>query len=295
MTTDQRPETWEELLSALQHNTWNSELRRFRSPYIFRGQGTTAPLTTSLQRLSGTPRDIERHLIRAFRKYALATVPPQRQLWSWLALGQHHGLPTRLLDWTYSPLVALHFATSDERHDGEDGVVWMLDPATAAAELPEELSSLLDQEGSSVFTTEMLGGFSGENAQATLPFDNEIGWLDRMESQHGKPFLLLLEPPSIDQRIVQQSALFALLSNPDMTPEHWLQQQTNLARRVVVAQEMKWEIRDRLDQFNITERTLFPDLNGLSQWLGRYYRQRPEENASQEDAVTPEDRKQSME
>ena len=295
MATDQRPETWEALLSALQHNTWNSELRRFRSPYIFRGQGTAAPLTTSLQRLSVTPRDIERHLIRAFRKYALATVPPQGQLWSWLALGQHHGLPTRLLDWTYSPLVALHFATSDERLDGEDGVVWMLDPVTSAAVLPEELRNLLECEGSSVFTTEMLESFSGKSAQGILPFDAEIGWLDRMETEHGQPFLLLLEPPSIDQRIVQQSALFALLSNPDVTPEHWLQQQTNLAQRVVVAREMKWEIRDRLDQFNITERTLFPDLNGLSQWLRRYYRQRPEDHASQEDTVTPEDRGQGWE
>lgn len=295
MNTVQRPDSWEGLLDALQRDTWNSELRRFRSPYIFRGQGTTAPLTTSLQRLSETPRDIERHLIRAFRKYALATVPPQAQLWSWLALGQHHGLPTRLLDWTYSPLVALHFATSDERHDDEDGVVWMLNSAASTAGLPEELRVLLAHEGSTVFTTELLESFSGQHGEVTLPFDAEIGWLDRMEAQHGAPFLLLLEPPSVDQRIVQQSALFALLSDPDVTPEHWLQQQTGLARRVVVAQQLKWEIRDRLDQFNITERTLFPDLNGLSQWLRRYYRQRPGVAAAREEVRTPEDRRQQQE
>lgn len=294
MTTVQRPDTWEGLLDALQHDTWNAELRRFRSPYIFRGQGTTAPLTTSLQRLSETPRDIERHLIRAFRKYALATVPPQQQLWSWLALGQHHGLPTRLLDWTYSPLVALHFATSDERHDDEDGVVWMLNSAASTAGLPEELRALLAHEGGHVFTTELLGRFSGADSHA-LPFDTEIGWLDRMQAQHGGAFLLLLEPPSLDQRIVQQSALFALLSDPDVTPEHWLQQQQGLARRVVIAQELKWEIRDRLDQFNITERTLFPDLNGLSQWLRRYYQQRPGAALSRAEARTPEDRRQRRE
>ncbi|MFC6660143.1 FRG domain-containing protein [Deinococcus multiflagellatus] len=138
---DIRPESWSALLDALQHNTWNPQLRRFRSPYVFRGQGTPAPLTTSLQRLSEAPRDIERHLVRAFRKYALATVPPQDDLWTWLTIGQHHGLPTRLLDWSYSPLVALHFATSDERHDDEDGVVWLLDAPASAAGLPPTCAS----------------------------------------------------------------------------------------------------------------------------------------------------------
>lgn len=263
--------TWAELQEVLHGDSWNSELRRFRSPFVFRGQDRAAPLTTSLQRLGGPTRTIERHLIGAFRRYAQANVQPGELLWYWLALGQHHGLPTRLLDWSYSPLVALHFATAGAEHMNEDGVIWMLDVSTTNATLPAPLRERLEEEDSSVFSSEMLATFSREERRRGRWFDAEMEWLERFEAQAGQPFLLFLEPPSLDGRIVQQSALFSLLSNPEAELEGWLTQHDGAARRVHLPAALKWEVRDKLDQSNITERTLFPDLNGLSQWLRRYY------------------------
>lgn len=286
---DIRVTSWLELLEVLHQNSWNAELRRFRSPYVFRGQGRAARLTTSLQRLSGETRDLERYLVRAFRKYAQANVQTENVLWYWLALGQHHGVPTRLLDWSYSPLVALHFATAEERDYDKDGVIWMLDMATTNAALPGPLSHLLQHEGSSVFTTDMLATFSPREGSQGLSFDADIQWLERMERESGHPFLMFLEPPSLDQRIVQQSALFSLLSNPVDDLETWLGQYDGAARRVHLPAELKWEVRDRLDQANVTERTLFPDLGGLGQWLRRYYRRRGDEMPEQEEDRTPED------
>jgi hypothetical protein len=85
------------------------------------------------------------------------------------------------------------------------------------------------------------------------------------------PFLVFLEPPAVDKRIISQHALFSLMSSPRADMDEWLQRHPELCRKVIVPAELKWEIRDKLDQANINERILFPDLDGLSRWLARYY------------------------
>jgi len=68
-----------------------------------------------------------------------------------------------------------------------------------------------------------------------------------------------------------QFALFSLVSNPRLGLESWLADRPDTVRRIVIPSELKWEVRDKLDQANITERVLYPGLDGLSRWLRRYY------------------------
>jgi FRG domain len=200
--------------------------------------------------------------MRAFRKYARQDAVAHDTPWDWLALGQHHGLPTRLLDWTYSPYVALHFATQNlDRYD-RDAIVWCVDYVAAHELLPERLRKELADEGANVFTTELL-------AEAAP----ELSELER----YGEDFVLFVEPPSFDARIVNQYALFSVISPAEARLDEWIEQHPDIARRVIIPAELKWEVRDKLDQANVTERVLFPGLDGISRWLARYYepRRRP--------------------
>ena len=245
--------SWSALQELLFGDTWRKDLGRFRSSFAYRG---SRYLTTGLARLGGAPPQVETHLLRAFRKYATAPAAGDNTVWSWLALAQHHALPTRLLDWSYSPLVALHFATADRRAMHEDGSVWMVDFRKTNAFLPPRFRTALSEAGSDVFTTDLL-------ARVTP----DLAALDAL----GETVLLFLEPPSLDARIVNPFALFSLLSAPDGDLEPWLDAHDGVARRVVIPADLKWEVRDKLDQANVTERVLFPGLDGLCRWLARYY------------------------
>ena len=254
-----RPSSWNELNTALYADRATTRVDRVRTTLAFRGAATVEDnLATQLERLGSPSERVEHHLLRDLRKYAAGSdLAKGDQVWNWMALGQHHGLPTRLLDWTYSPFVALHFVTADERLFDQDGLIWSVDYHKTNRYLPDRLTDLLRSEDVGVFTAEML-----TQAAPTL---REF---DRLAPEQ---FVVLFEPPSLDARISNQFALFALMSSPTANLGCWLQRRRGLARRIIIPAELKWHVRDKLDQANITERVLFPGLDGLSRWLRRYY------------------------
>ena len=105
--------------------------------------------------------------------------------------------------------------------------------------------------------------------------DRVAASLAELDALSPQRFVLFFEPPSIDDRIVNQFAMFSLLSSPRVSLDDWLSQHPAAMRRLRIPAGLKWEIRDKLDQANITERVLFPGLDGLTRWLRRYYQPRP--------------------
>jgi hypothetical protein len=251
---------WAELLEVLYQDTWDPDIARYRSPCVYRGLGTAdSGLLTGLTRFAGdSAGGLERHLLRNFRKYASRELSGLKSDWCWLPFAQHHGLPTRLLDWTFSPFVALHFATQNSDYYDRDGVVWCINPQHSNNFLPPHLKTILTQEGADVFTAEML--------DAVAP------GLDQLDNLAETPFVLFLEPPSLDMRIANQFALFSLMSSPDARFPEWLDLHSEAAREIVIPSCVKREIRDKLDQAGITERMIYPGVDGIARWLARYYR-----------------------
>ncbi|HEX6106215.1 MAG TPA: FRG domain-containing protein [Gemmatimonadales bacterium] len=235
---------------------------RLRDSGVYRGASSAAwPLLTSLDTLGGVSpphakADLEEHILRNFIRYSRPYFGSQPvNEWEVLVAAQHHGLPTRLLDWTYSPLVAAHFATVGP--GGSDRAVWRLDwkAVHRRFDLPELALLIQDLEET----------FSGEH-----PF---TPWTLFADERGRREFACMIEPPSLDARIVAQAATFTLCSEKRQPFDRFLERHglgSALTKFVIPAGEVG-RLRDQLDLVSVDERRLFPDLDGLADHLRRYY------------------------
>lgn len=111
------------------------------SRWVFRGVASCLhDCTPSIGRASIYRPDHERALLEAFIREAHAHLGgPMPSRWEWLALAQHHGVPTRLLDWTRNPLVACYFAVSGTPQD-EDAAIYAVELGRDQILSPGEMS-----------------------------------------------------------------------------------------------------------------------------------------------------------
>lgn len=236
---------------------------RRRDSGVYRGDGDAGwPLLTSLDKLGGvgsphSKADLEEHILRNFIRYSRPhfSSPPINE-WEVLVAAQHHGLPTRLLDWTYSPLVAAHFATVSGRRES-DRVIWRLDwkRVHRCFGLPE-LALLI------------------ENLEGILGADRPMTpWALFSGAAEARQFACMFEPPSLNARIVAQSATFTLCSDKLVPFDRFLDGHglgAALTKFIIPAGEAP-RFRDQLDLVSIDERRLFPDLDGVAAEMKRYY------------------------
>lgn len=147
--------------------------------------------------------------------------------WEWMMLAQHHGVPTRLLDWTTNPLVALYFACVDKENADKDGAVYR-------------------RTGDEALRLD-------EAASPASPFKVE------------KVYYIF--PSHISPRITSQSGAFTISANPteplpDLPDDEW-----NTNDIIVVKTNAKSKILNQLNYLNINAATLFPGMDGIAQYI----------------------------
>lgn len=254
----------EELYQLLADQPYDASIQRYRSPYFYRGLSNISySLQTTLQRNCGEKcHFLESVILRNFAKYSIDHDPLiMESIWRQMVLGQHHGLPTRLMDWTYSPLVALHFAVKDDNPQNisaTDCAVWRIHYDDIYNTLPLRYSEMLKANRAFLFTVNMLS----ECAENLNEYDAAMAKADS---------LALLEPPSIDQRIINQYSYFTVMPNHIDCFEEYMAGKMPRTVRYIISKDLRWRIRDMLDQMNINERTLLPGFDGIASWLKRYY------------------------
>jgi hypothetical protein len=204
---------------------------------LFRGQNQDWPLIPKVARI--TPRqkehslpDVERKMLRELKRRSvpyLGRTPASD--WEWLALAQHHGMPTRLLDWTTNPLAALWFAVQGPARDAESpAVVYIFNPTEEDVLNPAETKSERPLTGrrTKVYQPNMI----------TPRIISQSGWFTVHKF--------------VDDRFV------ALNSN---------KLYKNKLTKLVIPTESFSDLRYNLDRVGVNKASMFPDLDGLCGYI----------------------------
>lgn len=182
---------------------------------------------------SGDINSLEDSLLKEFKRL---TVPLLTQIpnsdFEWLFLAQHYGLPTRLLDWTTNPLVALFFAS--EGHDDKDGVIHYL---------PHMVSDQFD-----------LFDFK------TADYNNQArkNPISVFAIQPSQSRVIFVRPRYTDERYINQKSVFSCPKDPFTPLEH------PDKNELIIKAEWKSQIRKRLYTMGMSTSFIYPGLAGVA-------------------------------
>lgn len=202
-----------------------TEIASAPGEWLFRGhKDRNWPLRPGIARvtpLNGSLELTERRLLVEFKRVARPYLrQPAVSDWDFLALAQHHGIPTRLLDWTSNPMAALYFAVEDEW--ANRSVVWCY--RCGRAPVAEEIDPL---------TIEKVGFF---------------------------------RPPHISPRISGQAGYFTVHPSPfnDLKARR---ESDEALEALIVRRRDRAKFRRELDRIGVNRASLFPDIDGIAQYL----------------------------
>jgi hypothetical protein len=281
-------------------NTVRKELPKGR--IYFRGQSKLASdgysLRSSIGRYESLSKrtfyereQLEREVLGVFTNHLVTYVQHlPRNDWESLAIAQHHGLPTRFMDWTTNPLVALYFAAretkADEGNKLMNSAVYVLtsEPvrfSELARPKAEPITPVSDLATTSATSTSPYDSFGLEDANEShdpseeIPSESKKATATTTLGEKEKrpetalpgvsPFEItenvIYDPPHVSPRIRAQDGVLLACHQP-LKP---LEEKDYL--EIIITPQAHDDIRRRLDQYGVFDKQLFPDLDGIAKWL----------------------------
>lgn len=236
-------------------------LEEYSQHYIFRGQASADwLLKTSIERCSFFAKSyhVEKDLVRDFQRAAssypeISQPPPLDDFLSWLAIMQHYGAPTRLIDFTYSPFIAAYFALESAVGDC---AVWAVEH--------DQLKGDLHHKWHFEFHEDIM-------------FDVKTEVYREIFEQNKLQCLFPVRPPLANRRYLLQQSVFLSLGNSNETFMQQLaaypypESITRLVHQIVIPTDVVAEALWDLNRMNINRSTLFGDLEAYSIHLKNHY------------------------
>lgn len=240
MNTEQQ-DFWE------QFNEVCNQASSMASNMLFRGVANSDyKLIPSIARgtqegVSGDVESIERNMLSEFKRLTLPILKscPSSDF-EWLFLAQHYGLPTRLLDWTTNPMVALFFAVESE--DDKDAFLHCV------------MQMVTDQYWDYDYRTADIS----EEAKIRSPVLNVY----KLQPEQGN--VIFVRPKYTDARYVNQKSVFSCPKNP-FEPLTLGNHQ-----KIRIKAQWKHEIRERLKTMGISHSYIYPGLEGVSKEIRKH-------------------------
>lgn len=248
-----------------------------KARFIYRGQSSSDwGLQPSISRLvKGLSEqhafEVECDSFKMFRSQAPLHMgnplpkAPEHNCFEWLALMQHYGAPTRLLDWARSFYVALYFAVVDDW--SVDGVVWICNEIE------------LNKRAIAKFEDEFDQLYPGGPIPSRVKY--EFFFMEPQKHDMKPTAMIFAMPPRCDsQRTVAQRGVFTLCHNVLIDHAEAIRQLetagagNEVLRKLVIPKDAKAQILYHLYEMNVSANTLFPGSDGLGRSIGEYARLR---------------------
>lgn len=248
-------------------------------PGLFREYKEPQKSSTLIASYSGrvySSNEIE--ILAHFKKEAIGFLP-QISLnddFTWLQYAQHFGVPTRLLDFTTNPLIALYFCCKSESE--ADGIIWIVNTSPFQTWSENEMFCAI------------LGPDCTRDAMISSIMQSTKGYSDDDKERLEKYRPVLFTPAFIDQRMSAQSSRFLLWGKDDKPLEEMIGNQNKMTlspdgvaceiandqrflANIHVSRKSKHNIMQELDLLGVNEKAVFPGLDGIGRYIERYYKE----------------------